>query len=129
MSDYSQEQFENSQDGADAPSSDQAYKLKLSIDVREAKNFKVAANVFVQFSVQLGKHFHQFKSESASAIRQGAAETKLSGSFATYEFLANKKQLGEMLNSNDIDLKLIHHDGNREIGALKVPMKMLQDGE
>ena len=34
------------------------YKLKLSIDVREAKNFRVAANVFVRFGVQLGDQFH-----------------------------------------------------------------------
>ena len=90
MSNYSQEEFEASQNGGDGPASDQLFKLKLSVDIRGAKNFKVAANVFVKFTLQLNKQFHQFKSEQPSAIRPGASETKLSGSFATYEFLANK---------------------------------------
>lgn len=90
MSDYSNDQFEASQDGANAAGSDATYKLKLSVDVRDAKNFQVAANVFVKFSVQLQDQIHQFKSEQTSAIRQGAAESKLNGSFATYEFFANK---------------------------------------
>ena len=62
MSEYSNDQFEASQDG-NAGGADATYKLKLSVDVREAKNFKVAANVFVRFSVQLNGQFHQFKSE------------------------------------------------------------------
>ena len=41
-----------------ASASQAIYKLKLSIDVREAKNFRVAANVFVKFGVQLGDQFH-----------------------------------------------------------------------
>jgi len=32
--------------GADA-----LFKLKLSVDVREAKNFKVSANIYTKFSV------------------------------------------------------------------------------
>jgi len=39
MSDYSNEQFEASQDGDNAAASDQMFKLKLSVDVRGAKNF------------------------------------------------------------------------------------------
>jgi len=58
MSDYSNEQFEASQDGDNAAASDQMFKLKLSVDVRGAKNFQVAANVFVKFSVQLNGQFH-----------------------------------------------------------------------
>ena len=64
MSDYSNDQFEGSQDGANnnggaAGDSNATYKLKLSIDIREAKNFQVAANVFVQFSVKLANgQFH-----------------------------------------------------------------------
>ena len=50
MSEYSNDQFEASQDG-NAGGADATYKLKLSVDVREAKNFQVAANVFVRFSV------------------------------------------------------------------------------
>ena len=110
MSEYSNDQFEASQDG-NAGGADATYKLKLSVDVREAKNFKVAANVFVRFSVQLNGQFHQFKSEQTSAIRQGASESKLNGSFATYEFFANKAQLGGLLGENAVDVKLIHHDG------------------
>ena len=63
MSDYSNDQFDGSQDGGanQAASADPAatYKLKLSIDIREAKNFQVAANAFVQFSVKLANgQFH-----------------------------------------------------------------------
>ena len=58
MSDYSNEQFEASQDGDNTGAANQMYKLKLSVDVRGAKNFKVAANVFVKFSVQLNGQFH-----------------------------------------------------------------------
>jgi len=62
MSDYSNDQFEGSQDGANknGPSGadDQIFKLKLSVDIREAKNFKSAANVFVKFSMKLNEKFH-----------------------------------------------------------------------
>ena len=65
----------------------------------------------MKFSVNLNGQFHQFKSEQASAIRQGASESKMSGSFATYEFFANKAQLGTLLGSNAVDVALVHHDG------------------
>ncbi len=55
MSDYSQDGFEENGQNVSA---DAAYKLKLSIDIREAKNFKMAANAFIQFSVQLSGQFH-----------------------------------------------------------------------
>ena len=45
MSEYSND-FEGQAADADAP-----YRLKLSIDVRSAKNFKMAGNAFVKFSV------------------------------------------------------------------------------
>ena len=57
MSNYSQEEFEASQNGGDGPANDQLFKLKLSVDIRGAKNFKVAANVFVKFTLQLNKQF------------------------------------------------------------------------
>ena len=57
MSDYSND-FDGSQDGAKTADADAIYKLKLSVDVRDAKNFSVSANVFVKFSVQLGGQFH-----------------------------------------------------------------------
>ena len=101
------------------------FKLKLSVDIREAKNFKMAANVFVRFTLKLNDKFHQFKSEQPSAIRQGATESKLNGSFATHEFYANKAQLGRILNENAVEVTLIHHDGQRQVGALSVPLKMI----
>lgn len=30
---------------------------------------------------------------------------------------------------NAVDVKLIHHDGQREVGSVKVPLKMIQEGE
>lgn len=107
----------------------QVFRLKLSVDVREAKNFTAAALVLVQISAKLGDQFHQFRSEQASAIRQGAADSKMSGSFASFEFLADKTQLGQMLASDAVDVSLFQQDGQREVGALKVPLKMLQEGE
>ena len=53
----------------------------------------------------------------------------MTGSFVTYEFFANKQQLGQMLSDNSLDLSLIHADGQREVGSLQVPLKMLQEGE
>ena len=35
-----------------------------------------------------------------------------------YEFLANKAQLGAILGENAVDVKLIHHDGQREVGQV-----------
>ncbi len=46
MSNYSQDGFEDNGNSNNV-SANQAYKLKLSIDIREAKNFKMAANAFV----------------------------------------------------------------------------------
>ena len=89
----------------------------------------MAANVFVKFGVKLQDKFHQFRSEKPSSIRQGGAECKLNGSFASYDFFANKAQLGALLNNNSIDVTLLHHDGDRVIGQLKVPLKMLEQGE
>ena len=88
MSEYS-EQFEDGENSSGGQGK-ATYRLKLSVDVRSAKDFREAANAFVQFSVKLQDKFHKFKSEQPSAIRQGPSESKLTGSFATYEFLANK---------------------------------------
>ena len=33
------------------------------------------------------------------------------------------------MGENSIDVSLIHHDGQRQIGSVKVPLKMLQEGE
>ena len=51
------------------------------------------------------------------------------GSFAAYEFFANKPELGGILNNNSVDVTLLHSDGKREIGQMKVPLKMLHEGE
>ena len=53
----------------------------------------------------------------------------MQGSFAAYEFFANKPQLGAILNNNEVDVTLLHSDGQREIGSLRVPLKMLEEGE
>lgn len=33
------------------------------------------------------------------------------------------------MNNNAVDVTLLHHDGQREIGQVKVPLKMLEQGE
>ena len=96
---------------------------------------KVAANAYVQFTLNLGsgqgskQQFHQFKSDQPTPISQGNQETKLESSFASYEFEANKTALGTILNRNELVVSLVHQDGNRKIGEAKVPLKMLEQGE
>mmetsp|Transcript_15983 Transcript_15983/g.21704 ORF Transcript_15983/g.21704 Transcript_15983/m.21704 type:complete len:82 (+) Transcript_15983:345-590(+) len=34
-----------------------------------------------------------------------------------------------MLGQNNLDVTLVHHDGQREVGQVQVPLKMLQEGE
>ena len=43
--------------------------------------------------------------------------------------MANKAQLGTILSNNALDVSLVHSDGQREVGALSCPLRMLQDGE
>ena len=51
-------------------------------------------------------------------------------SFAAFEFLANKPQLGAILNRNTVDISLIQVDGAaQELGRVTVPLKMLEEGE
>jgi len=33
------------------------------------------------------------------------------------------------MSENSIDVSLIHHDGQRQVGSVQVPLKMLQEGE
>ena len=33
------------------------------------------------------------------------------------------------MGKNSVDVELIHHDGNRQVGTVSVPLKMLQEGE
>ena len=132
MSDYENDKF--SEESGEA-SADALYNLKLSVDLRSVKNMKVAANAYVQFSLNLGsgqgskQQFHQFKSDQPTAIGQGTSETKLESSFASYEFQANKAALGTILNRNELIVSLVQQDGNRKIGEAKVPLKMLEQGE
>ena len=51
MSDYESDKFSEESGGASA---DALYNLKLSVDLRSVKNMKVAANAFVQFTLNLG---------------------------------------------------------------------------
>ena len=53
----------------------------------------------------------------------------MAGSFATYDFMANKLQLGQILGQTNLDVVLVHSDGRREVGSVQVPLKMLQEGE
>jgi hypothetical protein len=51
MSDYENDKFSEESGGATA---DALFNLKLSVDLRSVKNMKVAANAYVQFSLNLG---------------------------------------------------------------------------
>ena len=51
MSDYENDKF--SEESGEA-AADALYNLKLSVDLRSVKNMKVAANAYVQFSLNLG---------------------------------------------------------------------------
>ena len=34
-----------------------------------------------------------------------------------------------MMGQNSLDVTLLHHDGQREVGSVQVPLRMLQEGE
>ena len=51
MSDYENDKF--SEESGEA-AADALFNLKLSVDLRSVKNMKVAANAYVQFSLNLG---------------------------------------------------------------------------
>ncbi len=93
MSEYSEDQFEQSNQSVDK---DQDYKLKLSVDVRSVKNLKLAANLTTHFSIDLSADANksklmQFKAANSTVVKQSQQqETKLQDSFASYEFVANK---------------------------------------
>lgn len=132
-SNYSSDRFEAAGDDKPAAgvSDAQTYKLKLSIDLKSVKNFKVAANMVSQFSVNLGESvYHQFKSAQATSVPQNQpAETALHDTFAAYDFLANKGQLGAILGRNSISVALSQANSGTEIGQATIPLKMLEQGE
>lgn len=99
------------------------------MDVRAVKNLKVAANVLVSYSLELNDKVHQFKSAEAVPCRAGATETKLEGTYSMYEFLADKPTLGQVLNKNVLTVRLMAVEGDRPLGEVMVPLKMLETGE
>jgi len=48
MSNYSDEKFED-----ETSSAGQLFKLKLSVDVHSAKNFRIAANLLIKYKLNL----------------------------------------------------------------------------
>ena len=132
---YEDEQFESDGSEKNAAPADALFKLKFSVDIRSVKNMKVAGNALVKWQLNLGvgkgasNQFHQFKSNHSTPVSQGGSETKLEGSYASYEFLANKAQLGAILGRNELNVSLIQQDGNRQMGEVSVPLKMLEQGE
>ena len=43
--------------------------------------------------------------------------------------MANKPELGAILNRNSVDISLVSAGDNIEIGKVNVPLKMLEQGE
>jgi hypothetical protein len=134
MSDYSGDQFDQeSARGGDQVPANTVYNLKLSVDVRSVKNLKVAGSITTKYSLNLSAEnskaqFHQFTSSKATPVRQQSqSETKLEDTFSSYEFLANKAQLGAILGRNEVSVTLC--DGNTEVASVHVPFKMLEQGE
>lgn len=82
MSDYEKDDFELEDD----PSA--KHLLRLGIDILSVKEMKVSANISIEYVVNLDEA-HAFKSHPPTPVNQGL-EAKISNSFASYEFQANK---------------------------------------
>jgi hypothetical protein len=52
--------------------------------------------------------FHAFSAKEGTPVSQGAHETKIQDTFASYEFVANKAELGAVLNRCEVDISLFH---------------------
>ena len=83
MSDYEDDRFSDESADKNAAGADALFNLKLSVDVRSVKDMKLSGNAQVKWSLNLGvgkgsnNQFHQFKSNQATPVSQGGAETKL----------------------------------------------------
>lgn len=102
MSNYSQDKFSGLESASESHL-DVSYQLKLSVDVLSVKNFTTSANVVPKYTLNLqacgsrqNKTLvqHNFAAKEATAVNQGPQETKLSDGFSSFEFTANKQELG-----------------------------------
>ena len=82
---------------------DQQHKLRLSIDLQSCKDMQFAMNLICSYQIKLSQvSVRTFTQDKATAVPQGARETKLEAGFASYEFNVSKNQLLQLLalNSN-----------------------------
>jgi chromosome segregation ATPase len=135
MSSYSQDKFsaESSSDASDLP-----YQLKLSVDILSVKNLTVSANVFAKFSLNLQASGcrsnktlvqHIFAAKEPTAVNSGGHDTKLTDSFASFEFVANKQELGAILSRCEVDVSIVQQSSSKEVGRVGFPLKHLESGE
>ncbi len=114
------------------------YQLKLSVDILSVKNFTLSANVLTKFNINLqaagAKNnrtlvHHNFAAKDATPVNQGAHDTKIQDSFASFEFVATKSELGSILHKCDVDITIVHQANGKEIGKVAHPLKHLETGE
>lgn len=114
---------------------DNPYQLKLSVDVLSVKNLTLSANVIAKGSVNLQASgaktnrtlvHHSFAAKEPTAVNQGSHETKLLDSFASFEFVANKQELGLILSRCELEVSLLHQSNSKELGRVSVPLKHLE---
>jgi len=136
MSSYSQDKF--SAESSSEAVGDLPFQLKLSVDILSVKNLSVSAQVVAKYSVNLQASgcranktlvLHSFTSKETTAVNSGAHDTKLADSFASFEFVANKQELGAVLGKCEVDLAIVHHSNNKELGRVSFPLKHLETGE
>ncbi|TNV83154.1 hypothetical protein FGO68_gene15387 [Halteria grandinella] len=110
-----------------APSIDEKrHLLKLSIDFLSVKEMKISAQISVSYSLRLqSTSSHQFKSAPATPVNQGATETKLQNSFASYDFQASKTEIAEIIGSTQLIARINHAPQNQEIGFVVVEFRDL----
>lgn len=115
MSSYSQDKF-SAESSSDQPG-DLPYQLKLSVDILSVKNLQLSANVIAKYSVNLQASgcrtnkslvLHSYAAKEATAVNSGAHDTKLADSFASFEFVANKQELGAVLSKCEVDVAIVH---------------------
>ena len=110
MSNYSEDQFEGASQGSN--SAETVHHLKFTVDLLSVKDFKVAANLLLSYQINLHKT-HSFKSSgNGTAIKAGAAEQKLTNSFASFEFRASKSQLLQIFGRNVMTVNVLHMERN-----------------
>lgn len=99
---YDEDQFER-----DDSHDEKKHLLKLTIDFLTAKDFKMAANVMISYSIKLLQQTHSFKSGKATPVGVNS-EVKLTQVFASFEFQASKSELFTLLNEASLPTKVLH---------------------